>query len=35
MQEEQGALEAIAVYEKERNAGKLKVLKGSLASLMG
>ena len=32
--EEQGALEAVAVYETERKTGKLKVLKGSLASLM-
>ena len=33
--EEQSALEAIAVYERERNSGKLKTLKGSLVSLMG
>ena len=33
--EEQQALEAVAVYEKERRTKKLKVLKGSLASLMG
>ena len=32
--EEQNALVAVAQYEKERTAGKLKVLKGSLADLM-
>lgn len=32
--EEQNALTAVAVYDKERKAGKLKVLKGSLADLM-
>lgn len=32
--EEQSALAAVAIYDKERKAGKLKVLKGSLADLM-
>lgn len=32
--EEQNALEAITIYKKERNSGKLKTLKGSLASLV-
>ena len=33
--EEVSAQEAIRVYKKERREGKLKVLKGSLADLMG
>ena len=33
-EEERQALEAIRIFEKERKAGKLKVLKGSLADLM-
>ncbi len=32
--EEQGALTAVAVYRAEQELGKLKILKGSLASLV-
>ena len=33
-EEERQALEAIKIFEKEKKAGKLKILKGSLADLM-
>lgn len=32
--EEQQAKEAIRIFEKEKRAGKLRILKGSLADLM-